>query len=99
MSWYGVAMAKPQPSAVPVKSETYEVRDVRVREVEPGVVEMVEIVLRGVPASTRVLFRGPRVVAMTDVRLYEEAKLGPDRYGDSGLGPKWNGSLNRPEYE
>lgn len=86
--------AEPRPAA-----RAFTVRDVRAVEHGNGEVELVEVTYRGVPSSVRTLARGPRVALMADVRLYQENKLGPDRYGDSGLGPRWNGDLARPEYE
>jgi len=96
-------MPKPTPEKAPAASETrpppraFTVRDVRVIEHGGGVVEVVEVTYRGVPSSTRSLYKGGRDVAMSDVRLYEENKLGPDRFGDSGLGPRWNGNLQTPD--
>jgi hypothetical protein len=81
------------------EKQEYEVRDIRVREVAPGEVELVEIVLRGAPVRVRTLARGARSAVQVDARLWEEYRLGPDRYGDSGLGPRWNGDLQRPYYE
>ena len=98
-------MPKPTPEKAPAAPETrpppraFTVRDVRTIEHGNGVVETIEVVFRGVPSSTRTLSKSGREVAMQDVRLYEENKLGPDRLGDSGLVPKWNGNLQMPDYE
>lgn len=88
-------MAKPA-SPTPVKSEpVFKVRDVRIVEVGPGLVDVVEVVFHGVPSVVRRLNTRPvaRVVAQSDVRLYNENRLGPDRYGDSGLGTTWDGKM------
>lgn len=78
---------------------TFVVRDIRAIEHGNGVVELVEVTYRGVPSSVRSLYRGAREVVMQDARLYEENKLGPDRLGDTGLVPRWNGDLAYPGYE
>lgn len=95
-------MPKPTPEKAPEARpppRAFTVRDVRAIEHGGGVVELVEVTYRGVPSSTRSLYKGAREVVMQDVRLYEENKLGPDRLGDSGLVPKWNGSLQNPDRE
>ncbi len=88
----------PKASSRPeLKPREFTIRDVRVVEHGGGVVEVVEVTFSGVPTKVRSLYKGGRDVAMTDVRLYEENKLGPDRLGDSGLAPKWNGNLQQPD--
>jgi hypothetical protein len=98
-------MPKPTPEKATAAPETrpspraFTVRDIRAIEHGAGVVELVEVTYRGVPSSVRTLYKGAREVVMQDARLYEENKLGPDRLGDTGLVPKWNGNLGYPERE
>lgn len=95
-------MPKPTPEKAPAAKSSplsFTVRDVRAIEHGNGVVELVEVTYRGIPSSVRSLYKGGREVVMSDTRLYEENKLGPDRLGDSGLAPKWNGNMQYPERE
>lgn len=98
-------MAKPTPEKAPAAPDSrpvpraFTVRDIRILEHGNGVVELVEVTYRGIPSSVRSIYKGAREVAMQDARLWEENKLGPDRFGDTGLGPRWNGDLAYPDYE